>query len=198
VGMLLGYLLAAAVVVVAVLDVVRNNQRAFVAKRLQPLAPGPDTVELTIRFVYGTAWYLRLVQWWTHGKWSHSEYVMRDGTTIRVAPFIGVRRYSAAAAALPGARAVQMGYVTVTAAQAALIEAKALSIVGCGYDYLALLWFPLHVDWQSIHRFFCSESDVAIFDAGGVKLLGDVAPYRVSPQMLSQSGLIHWTPAVGT
>jgi hypothetical protein len=97
---------------------------------------------------------------------------------VRVKPlgdWIGIDRYD-----VPG----------MTATQWETALAFALSAVGRGYDWWSIIRFVSRRRMPHNDRWFCSELVFAALSHAGVRLLERIAPWEVSPGLLSISPLL--------
>jgi len=75
--------------------------------------------------------------------------------------------------------------VNIPCSDAQAVKQAALSMVGAGYDYLALFGILIHSErFDSKARFFCSEFVAWAFAKGGSPLIRPEITGRVTPQHL--------------
>lgn len=136
---------------------------------------------ITLQFSTQDKLFARLIDWWTWGDYSHVDLVLPDGRWLGArGDGVKVRE------PYPVARRLR---VTVEAPAAVL--QLVLSQVGKPYDFLAILGFICHRDWQEEDSWVCSELIAWAFARGGQRLINANNLNRISPRDLLLSPLLN-------
>lgn len=130
---------------------------------------------------------LGVIRWQTRGDYGHAALRLRSGEVIEAQFRAGVvvREFDEN----DGAQAFDVP--DLNDEQADLVEKFARDQVGKPYDWLGVLRFISRRPerrWQD--SWFCSELVFACFQAGGIDLLRDIQPWKVSPTHIGYSPLI--------
>lgn len=121
-------------------------------------------------------WLIRLL---TFSRWNHAaievggvvyESMTRGGVRVTPASGYGSRWHRA--------ESIALAVPDVPALQAFLNDQ-----VGKPYDWMALVALPFREDWQSPHRWFCSELVAKALTVGGVRQFS-VEKHRITPRDL--------------
>ena len=129
----------------------------------------------------GGQWYSYPINWLSgnNGYW-HSDLVFSDDYSFTSTISKGVILVPKAE------RKYQLEYwdffdIIITPEQEAQVRKNAESIVGSPYDYLGVARWIIPFVGQSKTRYFCSESNVEVFNENPPNMLNNLEPYRVNP-----------------
>lgn len=132
---------------------------------------------ITLQFSTQDKIFARLIDWWTWGDYSHVDMILTDGRWLGA-------RYDGVKAREPYAVSKCL-QVTVEAPSE--VMNVALSQIGKPYDFMAILGFIVHRDWQEDDSWICSELIAWAFQQGGMSLLNTDKINRISPRDLTLS-----------
>jgi hypothetical protein len=170
---------------------------------------------MLLLFYRGTSLVSRVIKGFTWSKYSHVSIVPSDGFHLELnkakymaecrlfeawhkgEPSGVVRRRGIHDAHKKGTRIDVFGVEATVkiAAVLAFLESQ----VGKRYDFRGVLGFVSRRDGaQAQDKWFCSELAFAAVQAGGVDLLRDIEPHRVSPGLLSKSPLLKQVGTIST
>lgn len=139
-----------------------------------------------VRFVEPGRWDLssRLIAWFTQGRYSHVEFITRDGKAL------GARLKG-------GVKYRPFGYIGNRRSRIFTIDAPehqvyeyAKSQLGKPYDWLAILGFITGRSWQNSRRWFCSEYVTWSVLRADVEILRVEEVSKITPDGLSLSPLL--------
>ena len=130
----------------------------------------------------------RVIEWFTHGAYSHAAWVCADGTVVSALAGQGVIRTPDLDAAHTDGTPIEI--YSVPGVDYARADAWAATQLGKPYDYRGLFGYLTRKDYQNPAAWFCSEYVFQIVRAGGVELLARVESWQVVPTLLACSPLM--------
>ena len=111
--------------------------------------------QIKLRFMRGHGLSSATIAWWEWRRYSHVDLIVKEGLLGARERGVCVRPFDYA----EGSFAV--GTIECTEEQAQTWEGFCRRQVGCGYDWLAILGFPLHTDLTMKNRWICSSLQAA-------------------------------------
>ena len=111
--------------------------------------------QIKLRFMDGRGPGSFAIKWWEWRRYSHVDLVVKEGLLGAREMGVKIRPFDYA----QGNFAI--GTVECTDEQAASWEGFCRRQIGCGYDYLAILGFPLHIDLSEKNTWICSSLQAA-------------------------------------
>jgi uncharacterized protein YycO len=134
--------------------------------------------QIKLQFSAQNTIFSQLIRWRDWSDYSHSEFVLSDGTLLG-ADIDGVKIRSP----YQVKRKLVLS-VDVTSEQHREIMATALSQVGKDYDFGGVAGFVTNRDWQDDSKWFCWELIAYCFMQAGVPLLRFDNLHRVSSSLM--------------
>ena len=134
-----------------------------------------------LRFVTESGLTSKAIKWFTWSKWSHVDFVLRDGR------FLGAR--------LDGGVQIRAhDYLVPSIFKYAYVEVDdprrvygwASSQIGKPYDWRAIVGFLPRKDWHESGHWFCSELVSAALEQSGHPIV-DRSAFRITPQTAYES-----------
>ena len=126
----------------------------------------------------------RLIRLGTWSKYSHCDVFTEDGSIIGAVPFKGVIEYD------PTERLTDRHEVRIVNNVDAVQVVSALrSQVGRAYDWSGVISIPIHRDWHSRDKWFCSELIAWAVERTGIQIIRKQSN-RITPQDLLDSPLV--------
>jgi len=136
----------------------------------------------------GRGFLSTLIRWQTRGKYSHAAIRVNEDECVEAWQGAGVRLKK-----ITDWSNVDIFRVPATERQRIVAVSFAGQQIGKKYDYLGVLRFLSRRHCNDVQRWFCSELVFAAFKHAGVDLLHRIAPWEVSPAVLSTSPFLFAT-----
>ena len=120
--------------------------------------------------------FSRAIQFCTHSKYSHVEFVTSEGYLAALPKGVGLKPFDYE----PGCECI---FAEVRCPNPKAVLDYARSQTGKPYDFLAIFSFLVRRDWKNPSSWFCSELVYQSFHEGGFPLLSDNIPMnRITPR----------------
>jgi len=138
--------------------------------------------EILLRFIRGTAFDSRLIEWGTWSWCSHVEAIAPDGRTLGAQLKGGVKYREPSDSCYKGIKRQETWHIPCTDNQYANFHYFLHQQVGTKYDWFAIAGIAIRKrDWREPSRWVCSELDAAAFEQIGLLKFGNIPKNWINP-----------------
>ena len=142
-------------------------------------------MELIIRMAADSSLISKAIRFITWSDFSHCDFVLPEGGFLGAVPGKGTVLHDTK---YPVEKYFKVVFPEGSKVNPAKILAFARAQVGVGYDYLGVVGFAFHKNWQLDTSWFCSELITAAIETEYV--LFNEKPWKISPRDLAISDVL--------